>query len=185
MWKSYNFTSSGTDPSWFQTLWIHRKHPSRQRAPAVWQERCQDPGRAGAQLIPPPGLCQLSHLAEAPQGCTMMRGGGTPRRSWESFPRHEPAAGSWCGPQSMAAGVSARAAEHWRLQSLNKLEIRLNFLPQFHKLRFLRLQACSVPGAALAQGMPLSLSDEPASLEVPSGSSSAASQATQASRQGV
>lgn len=93
MWKSYNFTSSGTDPSWFQTLWIHRKHPSRQRAPAVWQERCQDPGRARAQLIPPPGLCQLSHLAEAPQGCTMMRGGGTPRRSWESLPEARASSG--------------------------------------------------------------------------------------------
>lgn len=30
-----------------------------------------------------------------------------------------------------------RAAEHWRLQGLNKLETRLNFLPQFHKLCFL------------------------------------------------
>lgn len=44
MWKSYNFTSSGTDPSWFQTLWIHRKHPSRQspsrvagEMPGPWQ----------------------------------------------------------------------------------------------------------------------------------------------------
>lgn len=46
------------------------------------------------------------------------------------------------------------------MQSLNKLEIRLNFLPQFHKLRFLRL--LGRPGmlsamAALAQGMLLSL----------------------------
>lgn len=37
MWKGCNFTSLVADLSWFQTLWIHGKHPSRQRAPAVWQ----------------------------------------------------------------------------------------------------------------------------------------------------
>lgn len=71
----------------------------------------------------------------SPKGCTVMRGGGVGSHS----PRHQPAKRLCCGAQSIAAGVSARAAEHWRLQSLNKLEIRLNFLPQFHKLRFLRL----------------------------------------------
>lgn len=47
MWKGCNFTSLVADPSWFQTLWIHRNHPSRQRAPAMWQQRCHNAGRAG------------------------------------------------------------------------------------------------------------------------------------------
>ena len=75
-----------------------------------------------------------------------------------------------------------RAAEHWRLQGLNKLEIRLNFLPQFHKLRFLSLR--SRPGALGCRGQLWHrgchfLSDELASLKVPSGSICAASPASQ------
>lgn len=52
-----------------------------------------------------------------------------------------------------------RAAEHWRLQGLNKLEIRLNFLPQFHKLCFLSLcsQADVLGAAGSAGGAPFSM----------------------------
>lgn len=73
-----------------------------------------------------------------------------PGTGWEQLPgaapsQHPtlPAAGH--GASSLSAGAFLRAAEDWRLQSLNKLEIRLNFLPQFHKLCFLRLG--SRPGA--------------------------------------
>lgn len=57
-----------------------------------------------------------------------------------------------------------RAAERWRLQGLNKLETRLNFLPQFHKLCFLsrccRLGTlvCCAPPADTAFGVPGSIS---------------------------
>lgn len=64
-----------------------------------------------------------------------------------------------------------RAAEHWRLQGLNKLEIRLNFLPQFHKLHFLSLH--SQPGMLGCRRQLWHrgchfLSDELGSLKVPS-----------------
>ena len=73
-----------------------------------------------------------------------------------------------------------KAAEHWRLQGLNKLEIRLNFLPQFHKLRFLSLR--SQPGALGCHGQLWHRGcDELGGLKVPLGSISAASLASQTS----
>lgn len=69
-----------------------------------------------------------------------------------------------------------RAAEHWRLQGLNKLEIRLNFLPQFHELCFLSLRSrpgmLGWRGQLRHRGCHL-LSDELGGLKAPSGSSSA------------
>lgn len=77
-----------------------------------------------------------------------------------------------------------RAAQHWRLESLNKLEIRLNFLPQFHKLYFLSLR--SQAGALGCRGQLghrgcRFLFIELGTLKVPSGSISAASPASQSS----
>lgn len=166
--RGHSFTSPVTDPSLFQHSQRAGREPQpcgRRDARAPWQ------GWSPADPTTRPLPAQST-----PRGVGE-EGRGVWRQGWG------------CGAQSITAGAAAGAAEHWRLQSLNKLEIRLNFLPQFHKLRFLHL--LSRPGMLSAQGqlwhrgMPLSLSNQPASLEVPSGSSSAASQATQASSQGV